>query len=62
MCLLVTRAPSSSLAGSCLEELVSAERLFEAAAADSKPASNNLVCIGFAFNRMYYFTRSFRNR
>ena len=51
MCLLVTRAPSSSLAGSCLEELVIAERLFEAAAADSKPASNNLVCIGFAFNR-----------
>ena len=44
MCLLVTRAPASSLASSCLEDLATVERMFEvAAAADSKPAFNNLV-------------------
>jgi hypothetical protein len=43
MCLLVTRAPNSSLATSSLEELDTVERLFTLAASNCRAASNNLV-------------------
>ena len=70
MCLLVTRAPASSLASSCLEDLATVERMFEvAAAADSKPAFNNLVrdqllCVGGDEITIYShnFIHLFRNR
>ena len=67
MCLLVTRAPASSLASSCLEDLATVERMFEvAAAADSKPAYNNLVrdqllCVG-GDEITIYSIHLFRNR
>lgn len=43
MCLLVTRAPSSNLATSCMEELVSVESLFTLAARHCQAAANTLV-------------------
>lgn len=43
MCLLVTRAPSSNLAASCMEELVSVESLFTLAARHCQAAANTLV-------------------
>jgi hypothetical protein len=45
MCLLVTRAPNSSLATSSLEELDTVERLFTLAASNCRAASNNLESI-----------------
>lgn len=43
MCLLVTRAPTSTLAASSLQELDRLVELFEKAASTSQIASNNLV-------------------
>jgi hypothetical protein len=43
MCLLVTRAPNSTLATSSLEELDTVERLFTLAASNCRAASNNLA-------------------
>lgn len=42
MCLLLTRAPSSGLATSCLRELDTVEQLFTEAAPNCRAASNNL--------------------
>lgn len=43
MCLMVTRAPSSNLATSCMEELVTVEGLFTAASPSCRAAANLLV-------------------
>jgi len=45
MCLLVTRAPNSTLAAPCLETLDTVERLFTLAASNCRAASNNLESI-----------------
>lgn len=54
MCLLVTKAPTSNLATSCLEELDTVEGLFELAAIDSRPASNSLVSMEKIFEYSPY--------
>ncbi|KZP04663.1 hypothetical protein FIBSPDRAFT_1054535 [Athelia psychrophila] len=45
MCLMVTRAPSSNLATSCMEELVTVEGLFTAASPSCRAAANLLESI-----------------